>query len=250
MGVTKIIDPIKYKLWFSRFLTADRTALPDVDIDFEYTNRDSVIHHLEDYYGKEYVSHIGTYTYMKVKSAIKDICRVLDISFTEANQISKIIDQLSDDPDLTFKKLDSLKEENPEAWKTFNELESKYKEIFRLARAFEGTPRNQGVHASGILVTPMPVSDLFPLRYDDEGTAITLYTGTQLEALGSAKLDILGLKTLSVIQKTLQAINPNISVQQFFESLDINDPKVMKYLTDGHTCLLYTSDAADEVQLV
>lgn len=188
IGVTKVIDPLEHHLLFSRFLTADRNSPPDVDIDFSYTNRDSVVHHLEQYYGNKYVSHIGTYTYMKVKNGLKDVARVLRLPFADANLITKKIDEFSDDPNITFKKLDALAngtDEEKKSYTEFKKLEAKYLEIFRLARAFEDTPRGYGVHASGILVTPMPVSDLFPLRYDDAGTAITLYTGTQLEIYGA-----------------------------------------------------------------
>jgi DNA polymerase-3 subunit alpha len=186
IGVTKIIDPIKYGLWFSRFLTKDRMAPPDIDIDFEYTHRDDVVHHLEDYYGKEYVAHIGTYTQEGVKSGITDIGRVLDIPLPEVKSITKKISEIvgGDAVPVKFKDLDKMKEgdENERKnWEAFNELEEDHEELFRLARAFEGTPRNTGVHASGILVTPVPVSDIAPVIYSKDGTAITLYTGPQLE---------------------------------------------------------------------
>lgn len=183
IGVTKNIDPIKERLLFSRFLTADRRDPPDVDCDFCWSHRDDVVHHLEDYYGEEYVAHIGTYSVMGVKSGLKDVCRVLEVPFGESNNITKTIDEINDSPGVKFKDLDAMEngdENEHKAWEKFRALENRYPEIFRLARAFEGTPRNQGVHASGILVTPMPVSDLFPVRYKD-GTAITLYTGPQLE---------------------------------------------------------------------
>ena len=170
-----------------RFLTKDRRDPPDVDIDFSWAHRDEVIHHLEDYYGEDKVAHIGTFSTLGVKSGMKDICRVFNVPFLESNNISKAIDEISDEPSLTFKKLDAMAdgdEGEKAAWKKFHDLEEKYPEYFRLARKFEGIPRGMGVHASGILVTPMPVTDLFPVRYKD-GTAITLYTGPQLEHFGA-----------------------------------------------------------------
>ena len=190
IGVTKNIDPIQNKLWFSRFLTKDRTSPPDVDVDFCWSGRDSVIHHLEFYYGIEKVAHIGTFGTEGVKSGLKDVMRVLDYPFVESLQVSKEIDAICDEPGLTFKRLDSMKgtDEN-EQWVKFHALEEKYPECFRLARRFEGVPRQMGVHASGVLVTPMPVTDLFPVRYVD-GTAVTLYEGPRLEELGAIDVNI------------------------------------------------------------
>lgn len=164
IGVTKNIDTIQNQLLFSRFLTADRKDPSDVDIDFSWSGRDRVVHHLKDYYGEECVAHIGTYSAMGVKSGIKDVARVIDIDFKTINDITKAIDTINDSPGLKFKDLDVMKEGEPndkKAWEDFNRLENDNKELFRLARAFEGTPRNQGVNASGVLVTPMPVTDLF-----------------------------------------------------------------------------------------
>ena len=188
LGITKNIDPIKNHLLFFRFLTKDRVEAPDIDIDFSYTHREDVIHHLEDYYGKDHVCHIGTYGTIGVKSGIKDIGRVFSYPFNKVDSICKAIDAINDKPALTFSDLDKMKEgdENSQkAWKEFNKIEEDNKELFRLARAFEGTPRQMGVHASGILVTPMPIVDMFPIRIDKNGIAVSLYTGPQLEELGA-----------------------------------------------------------------
>lgn len=184
LGITKVIDPIQNGLLFSRFLTLDRTALPDVDVDFCYYGRQSVIKHLEDKYGEECVSHIGTYTEMGVKSGLKDVGRVLKIDFATMNSISKKITELTDDaPSIKFSDLDELEETDPVRYKIFKDMEDANKELFRLARRFEGTKRNFGVHASGILVTPEPVNNIFPTRFDPKtGVKVTLYTGPQVES--------------------------------------------------------------------
>ena len=242
IGVTKNIDPIQNQLWFSRFLTKDRTTPPDIDCDFAWSHRDDVIHHLEDYYGIEKVAHIGTFGTMGVKSGLKDICRVLSIPFEESNSISKELDDICKDGGLAaneckFKKLDALAEGDDKekaAYKRFHELEERYAEAFRLCRAFEGIPRNMGVHASGVLVTPMPVTDLFPVRYVD-GTAVTLYEGPRLEELKAIKYDILGLKTLDIIQWTLKAIDENMTMDDLYEKVDVNDPKVFDTICKKQT---------------
>lgn len=239
LGITKIADPIKEKLWFSRFLTKDRTSPPDIDADFMWSKRQQVIEHFEDYYGKDHVAHIGTITTEGVKSGITDIGRVLSLPIAEVKGITKKIDEIMGGaPGYTFKDLDALAESNKDAdkenYKTFHEIEERYPELFRLARAFEGTPRNTGVHASGVLVTPAPVTDVTPIIYDKNGIAVTLYSGPQLEEFGFIKLDILGLKTLDLIQKTLDNIGKTI--YDLYDAIgDLNDPKIYSMIASGDT---------------
>lgn len=245
IGITNNIDPIKYNLLFSRFLTKDRTAPPDIDIDFDYNNRDNVIVHLEEYYGKEKVAHIGTYTTMGVKSGLKDVGRVLDMPFDLVNnQICKKIDEINIDKTTpTFKDYDSLKDGNDneqKQWIEFNKLEKQNKELFRLARAFERIPRNFGVHASGILVTPCDVNDYVPTRLDkNTGVTITLYTGPQLEEYNFIKYDILGLKTISIIQDTLKLINEELSIENLYDCVDITDSQLYEYISDKNTDAMF-----------
>lgn len=238
LGITKIIDPIKYGLLFFRFLTMDRTSPPDVDTDFEYYNRDRVIEYLQQKYGNECVAHIGTYSELGVKSGLKDVGRVLEIDFNLMNEITKKVDEWLDKPELEFKDLDKLKDSDRDyerqAWEEFHSYEQRLPELFRLARRFEGTPRNYGVHASGVLITPMAVSELFPTRVKD-GVTITLYTGVQLEKLKAIKFDILGLKTLSVIQETLKAIDENLKMEDLYEMVDIDDPSMFEMIQSKQT---------------
>lgn len=238
MGITKIIDPIKYGLLFFRFLTMDRSAPPDVDTDFEYNNRDRVIQYLQEKYGTECVAHIGTYTELGVKSGLKDVGRVLEIDYGIMNEITRKVDTWSDRPDLSFKLLDELKDSDREsdrnAWAEFNLYEQTYPDLFRLARKFEGIPRNNGVHASGILITPMAVNELFPTRVKD-GVTVTLYTGVQLEDLKAIKFDILGLKTLSVIKDTLAAIDENLTMDDLYEMVDIDDEAMFSMIQSKQT---------------
>ena len=104
-----------------------------------------------------------------------------------------------------------------------------------MARAFEGTPRQMGVHASGILVTPMPVTDMFPARIDKNGIAVSLYTGPQLEELGTVKYDFLGLKNISIIQDAIDHINDIDSIDDLYEKVDLEDPKVWKLISNKQT---------------
>lgn len=237
IGVTKNIDPIKNGLLFFRFLTKDRKELPDVDVDFPWSHRDDVIHHLEDYHGKDKVAHIGTYAELGVKSGIKDICRVLEVPFLESNNITKAIDEINDSPGVTFKDIDAMKdgdEDDKKLWEKFDALEKKYPEVFRLARAFEGTPRQMGAHASGVLVMPISVTDMVPLRYVD-GTAVALWTGPQVEHCGLVKCDVLGLKTLDIIQKTINKIPGIDDFDDLYNKVDIEDKKIYDLLKSKKT---------------
>lgn len=238
LGITKMVDPIKNKLLFSRFLTKDRTSPPDVDTDYMWSGRDRVTHHLEDYYGASHVAHIGTYTIMGVKSGLKDIGRVLEISFDTMNDITKQIDEILDTPQPKFKDFDNLKDSDNanerEAWKKFNKLEEDNYEIFRLARKFEGLHRNFGVHASGILAMPIPVNDMVPTRVAD-GVRVCLYTGPELEELRLLKIDELGLKSLDLIMNTLHHIDPNMTMDDLMSKINLSDPNIYKMLIDKKT---------------
>ena len=238
LGITKIVDPIKNGLFFSRFLTKDRTSPPDIDTDYAWSGRDRVTHHLEDYYGADHVAHIGTYTIMGVKSGLKDIGRVLRIPFDTMNGITKQLDEILDIPQPKFKDFDNLKEsDNPndiEAWKKFDKLEQKNEEIFRLARRFEGLHRNFGVHASGILAMPIPVNEMVPTRIAD-GVRVALYTGPELEELQLLKIDELGLKTIDLIQWTLKHIDPSLTMEDLYKKIDLNDHNIYDMLIDKKT---------------
>lgn len=175
---------------------------------------------------------------MGVKSGLKDVGRVLEIEYGVMNEITKKVDEWSDKPDLSFEDLDKLKDSDREterkAWEEFNNYETQYPELFRLARRFAGTPRNYGVHASGILITPDPVNNLFPTRIKD-GVTVTLYTGVQLEDLKAIKFDILGLKTLSVIKETLNAIDKSLTMDDLYKMVDINDKEMFAMIQQKQT---------------
>lgn len=239
-GGTKVVDPIKYDLLFFRFLTKDRIDPPDVDMDYGYYGRDKLIQHLEEVHGHSAVCHIGTVTALGVKSGIKDFGRVLGIPYNEVDAINKQIDIITEkSPNWKFKDFDELlkeaeecRKEGDEAGATkaqskydeYKQLENYYPEVFRLARKFEGTPRNFGVHASGILAMPCAVTDYFPTRTVD-GIRVALFTGPELESLGAIKLDILGLKTLDVLDNTMKSIKPEWNIQTLYDT-------ITKYLTD------------------
>lgn len=210
-----------------------------VDLDISKVNRDKVIAHLEEVYGKEKVAHIGLVSALKVKGAIQDVARVLGIPYLEALSISKDIDALSEDPNLSFAVMDSWETgslDERAKHRRFKELEERYQEVFSYARMFEGIPRQAGVHASGILVTPVPVTDIFPVRYDKEkDIMITLWTGTQVDDFRAVKLDMLGLATLDLLDKAVKFLGDKNTILDLYKGVNVNDPRIYQLISDKKT---------------
>lgn len=233
IGITKNIDPIKHNLMFSRFLTMDRNSPPDIDVDFNWRHRPLVIKHLEDVYGKDHVCHIGTWGEESIYTAIKDFARVFNYPPSIPDKINKELQALvNEDPNACFKLFDSLEENDPDAYKKFKKLEKEYSEVFRLARKFEGTIRQWGTHASGVIACPKSLLGLVPTRVDKKtGDTVSLFTGTELEEIGIIKYDILGLKTLTIIEDTLSAIGKDFS--WLYDSVDLGDKKVYDFINSG-----------------
>jgi DNA polymerase-3 subunit alpha len=235
IGVTKNIDPIKYNLLFERFLTMDRTASPDIDCDFSYKHRPLVIRHLEDVYGKDHVCHIGAWTTESIYTGVKDFARVLDIPLSIPDKINKELQAIAnDDPKACFKFFDKMKEESPEKYKQFKALEDANKELFRLARKFEGSIRQWTTHASGIIACPKSLIGLMPTRVDTKtGETIALLTGEECEECGLVKYDVLGLRTLDLIEDTLTSIGKNY--EWLYDTVATDDKKAFKMICSGKT---------------
>lgn len=241
IGITHNSDPIQYDLLFERFLTEDRKGYPDVDIDFLNAGRYKVVQHLEEVYGKDCVCHIGTYSEEGVKSGLKDVGRALDVPFDTMNMLTKEIDLLKEyvPPQPKFKDYDKLKdspvEDDRKHWEIWNQIEQRNKELFRLARNFEGMKRNFGIHASAYLVMPEPITNYFPTRKDKSGVTVTLYPGSIIEEYNGVKCDLLGLKTIDQLKKTLELIDPNYTMEDLYKMVDINDKNIYKMLAAGES---------------
>lgn len=235
IGITKNVDPIIYDLMFSRFLTMDRNSPPDVDLDFSWRHRPLVIKHLEEVYGKDHVCHIGAWTTESIYTGIKDFARVLDVPLSIPDKINKELQAIAnDDPKACFKFFDKMEEESPEKYKQFKALEDANKELFRLARKFEGAIRQWTTHASGIIACPKSLVGLFPTRYDKStGDTVSLFTGVELEEAQAIKLDILGLKTLDIIEDTLTAIGKDFP--WLYDTVSMDDKKTFQMIKSGKT---------------
>ena len=225
IGITDI-DPIKYNLIFERFLNPERISMPYFDVDFCYEKRDKVIEYVCDKYGKENVSQIITFGTMSARMVIRDVGRALDVPYAETDKLAKMI---PNELHITIKK---ALEQNREL-KELYENDATVKKLIEIAMALEGMPRQASTHACGIVITKEPVVNYVPL-YMRDNTISTQYIMTTLEELGLLKMDFLGLRTLTVIQDTIDLVKKDKCIDVEFDK-DMNDPKVYKLWQDGNS---------------
>jgi len=226
------IDPLQYGLIFERFLNPERVSMPDIDIDFCTRGRGDVIQYVTEKYGSEQVAQIITFNSLGARAAIKDVGRVLDMSFADMDRITKLIPSMP----LNIKLADARKME-PQ----LDELaakEPRVQEVLDVANRLEGVARNASVHAAGVVISPAPLKELVPLYKTNKDEIVTQYDMVGLEKLGLLKMDFLGLTTLTVIDDTLKLIERHRGEKIRVEDLPLDDPKTYesvfsKGLTSG-----------------
>ncbi|MCI9015882.1 MAG: DNA polymerase III subunit alpha [Clostridia bacterium] len=227
IGITDI-DPIKYNLLFERFLNPERISMPDFDIDFCYERRQEVIDYVCNKYGEDHVSQIITFGTMSARMVIRDVARVLDVSYAEADKLAKMI---PNELHITIKKALEQNRELDELYKSNEEV----KNLLNIAMALEGMPRQASTHACGIVITKDPVVDYVPLYVNTkDGTITTQYIMTTLEELGLLKMDFLGLRTLTVIQDAINLIKEHRDIEVKFDK-EMKDKKVYKLWGNGES---------------
>lgn len=224
LSITEV-DPIKYNLFFERFLNPERVSMPDIDVDFCIRKRAEVIDYVTKKYGKENVCQIATLGTMKAKMAIKDVARVLDVPFADANKLSKMMPE-----DMTLQ----------EALEIDQDLKNEYarnpqsKAVLDYAIKLEDIPRHSSTHAAGVVIAPKAIDEFVPLIQSQKGIA-TQYTMTEIEQLGLLKMDFLGLRNLTVIQDTIDQIKINHGTDIDLLSLQMDDPNVFDMIARGKT---------------
>jgi DNA polymerase III subunit alpha len=227
------LDPLEYNLLFERFLNPERVSMPDFDIDFCQSNRDRVIDYVKEKYGKEAVSQIATFGTMAARAAIRDVGRVLDMSYTFCDGISKLI---PNKPGQHITIAEALKVEPQLAERLAREDE--VKTLLGLAQKLEGLTRNVGMHAGGVLIAPGKLTDFTPL-YQQPGSdsAVSQYDKDDVEAAGLVKFDFLGLATLTILEIAKDFIRARHKGQEgfTFESVALDDPHTYKLFADGKT---------------
>lgn len=226
MGITSI-DPLKYDLIFERFLNPDRISLPDIDIDFDPERRDEVIDYIREKYGRDNVAQIVTFGKMKAKMAIRDIGRVLEIPLTDVDKLAKLI---PDGPKVFLKK---EIESNPELQKEISRAPEN-KKLIDFALKLENTVRHTSMHAAGVVIAPRKLTEFMPL-YKTKDEITTQFEKDEVEEIGLLKMDILGLKTLTIIKNILRSVNEIEKANLDIDNINLNDKKTFKIFKDGDT---------------
>jgi len=231
MDITDI-DPLQYGLIFERFLNPERVSMPDIDIDFCTRGRGEVIQYVTEKYGREQVAQIITFGTLGARAAIKDVGRVLDMSFAEVDRITKLI------PTMPLNiKLEAARKMEPQIDELARQ-EPRVREVLEVAQRLEGVARNASVHAAGVVISPVPLKELVPLYKTNKDEIVTQYDMVGLEKLSLLKMDFLGLTTLTIIDDTLKLIERHRGEKLRVEDLPLDDPETYqavfsKGLTSG-----------------
>jgi len=227
LGITAI-DPLRYGLIFERFLNPERVSMPDIDVDFCFEKRDQVIDYIVERYGQDRVAQIITFGTMAAKAAIRDVGRVLDYSYGEVDAIAKMV------PQVLGMTLDKALESSAELAAAYESRD----EVHRLvdtARALEGMPRHASVHAAGVVIGPEPLTSILPLQKMVDGHVVTQFAKETVEEIGLLKMDILGLRTLTVLDRTLKILAESRGLDIDLEQIPLDDSAVYELLSRADT---------------
>ncbi len=226
MGITSV-EPLRYSLVFERFLNPERVSMPDFDIDFDDRRRGEVIEYVARKYGHDHVAQIITFGTMAAKAVVRDVGRVLDMSYQETDRVAKMI------PFELKMTLDHAMEINPELRKAY-ETEENVRRLIDMGKKLEGMPRHASTHAAGVLITAKPVDEYVPLQTNDEVITTQFPMGT-LESLGLLKMDFLGLRTLNVIGDTLEMVREGGGPDIKSAEIPMDDKAVYDMISAGET---------------
>jgi DNA-directed DNA polymerase III PolC len=247
LGITSV-DPIEHGLLFERFINPARVDMPDIDMDFEDVRRQEIIEYLRQKYGGDRVSQIATIGKLSGKQCLKDISRVLEVPYVEVNQVTNsIIERSSGDERASQTIEDSFRD-----FKICREFNKKYPDVLKYAKILEGMNKNLGIHAAGVVTSPVPLVEVVPLevRKHKEGDVIvTAVDMNGAQAHGLLKLDVLGLRTLAILKDTLRAVKENTGEEIDLERLTLDDKKVLQAFTDHDYVGIfqYDSPGADKI---
>ena len=220
------INPLKHNLLFERFLNPDRISLPDIDIDFCIERRNQVIDYIKSIYGEKSVTQIITFGKMNARGVIRDVGRVMGYSYSDVDKIAKLIPE---GPKMTLDK----------ALKQSSELrthsQNQYQDLIENAKTLEGMNRHASIHAAGAVVAPGKLTDFVPLYKSTNDDITTQYDMNELEKLGLLKMDFLGLRNLTVIDKTIDLVNKRLGKKIDINNIPLDDPKVYELFSKGLT---------------
>jgi DNA polymerase-3 subunit alpha len=238
------IDPIKYDLLFERFLNPDRVSLPDIDIDFDDEGRQKVLDYVIDKYGANQVAQIVTYGTMAAKSSIRDTARALDLPLSEADRIAKLVPNIKlknifSEDEKSKAKIKALRKEDYDCVTeliNISQGDDLAARTINHAQILEGTVRNTGIHACGVIITPEDITNLIPVgTAKDSDMYVTQYDNSVVESAGLLKMDFLGLKTLTLIKDTIKIIKAIHGKELIPDDFPLNDPKTFELFQKGET---------------
>ncbi|MFN9683335.1 MAG: DNA polymerase III subunit alpha, partial [Bacteroidota bacterium] len=245
-GITNI-DPIKYDLLFERFLNPERVSLPDIDIDFDDEGRQKVLDYVIDKYGKNKVAQIVTYGTMAAKLSLRDVGRVMQIPLPEVDKVTKTfpnalsatLSKVLEEKDINAKLKDDLRNEEVEKAYQFRDLakgDDAIGKMIRTAKRLEGSVRNTGIHACGVVITPDEITKYVPVKVDkDSGMLVTQFDNSVAESAGLLKMDFLGLKTLTIIKNAVKMVTLNHGIDLDMDSIPLTDEKTFRLFQNGET---------------
>ena len=232
------IDPIKYKLLVERFLNPDRISMPDIDVDFCKDRRQEVIAYVSDKYGADNVAQIITFGTMASRAAVRDVGRVLDIPYAEVDKVAKLIPAGAD-----VKNLDDAMRLEPRIQELYDS-DPQMKEMLDIAKRLEGLSRHASTHAAGVVIAPEPLTNFTALyKNPAEDVVTTQFDMKSIENMGLLKFDFLGLKTLTIMDKTVQFIKQQ-GGELVLSDIPLDDPETYKFLTSGDTIGIFQLESA------
>ena len=239
---TKIteLDPIRYELLFERFLNPDRISMPDIDMDYADDRREEVIAYATEKYGQERVAQIITFGVMAARNAVRDTGRVLGVPYGEVDAIAKVVPPPVQGRHIPLK---VSVEDSPELKAVYN-ASPKNKEIIDIAIQLEGTIRNAGTHAAGVVIAPEPLVEYTPLTRASKGGIATQYSMNPIEELGLLKFDFLGLSNLTVIKNAIRIIKRVYEKEIVITDIPIDDKKTFELLSNGDTTGVFQLESA------
>ena len=247
LGITNV-DPVEHGLLFERFLNPERKSMPDIDTDFCIERRGEVIDYVTQRYGEDKVAQIITFNRMTSKAVLKDVARVLDIPYGEADRLAKLIPVARGKP-AKLKEMIGAESPNPEFRQKYDG-DPKVKHWVDLAMRIEGTNKTFGVHAAGVVIAADPLDELVPLQRNNDGQVITQYFMEDVESMGLLKMDFLGLKNLTMIQKTLDLVEQSSGVRVDPDALPSGDEGTYALLARGDLEGIFQLESSGMRQIV
>ena len=255
IGITNV-DPIKYDLLFERFLNPERVSMPDIDIDFDDEGRQKVIDYVIDKYGQGQVAQIVTYGTMAAKMSLRDVGRVMNVPLPEVDRVAKTfpahlkatLGKVLEEGDVNGKLKGALNSEELEKayqFRALAEAEDDIGHMIQTAKKLEGSVRNTGIHACGVVITPDDITKYVPVKADkDTGMLVSQFDNSVAEDAGLLKMDFLGLKTLTIIKKAVEMVKTNHGVELIMDEIPLDDPQTYRLFQKGETIGIFQYESA------